>query len=172
MNSYSYICQEMTKRGVPANAQKASAIPVVMDIMANTDRNWTDYIEGQKELEKEKRAFQYSAGLTRAAVLKDMEKAKKEALACTKDVRAFYEDTKKKRDELDKWIDALCSCETAEARDRVRLAYCFNRLSRTLPKDKDADLAYDRFLAFYLSGLEKRLDEMISKMERSDLFDV
>lgn len=162
MYSYEFVRKEMERRGVPTQAMRASAIPVVIDIVANTDRNWTDYAEALKELEHREQCVSIDERIAKSRVEREAEKLKEEALRETRQARALFEKLIKMRDEICGWHSELKQCETAEARDKVRLAYIFQNATRFARNDADFQRVSDRFLGFLLGEFEETLDRRIA----------
>lgn len=143
MHGLEYVKGELEKRGCMKSQVNARVVPMVLDIVAGTDRAWTDYDEAAKSLEFERMNFA-SAKMT-AKGLADAERRRRVAENCG--IIKEREELAKERAAFAAELEAV---ETTAAKDRVRLAKFF--MKNTAPNDK-SNTAYIYGLGAILGGV-------------------
>lgn len=143
MHSLEYVKGELEKRGCMKSQINARVVPMVLDIIAGTDRAWTDYDEAAKDLEIERKNF--AIAQLSAKSLADTERRRRVTETCS--LIKARDDLAKERAAFAAELEAV---ETPVAKDRVRLAKFF--MKNTAPNDK-SNTAYIYGLGAILGGV-------------------
>lgn len=124
-NSLEFVKMELIRRGFNTGSTTAKAIPAVIDIVANTDRNWQDYAEALQDLEAQRANLENVQYNWQRKISSEQWKAERD-----------QEEAKKVLADAEAKAAKIYQCETPEARDRMRMALFF-------VENTDVDTKYD-----------------------------
>ena len=118
MTGLELLKEEMRKRGANKAMIESKTLPMVLDIVAETGNVYTDYKEQDDRLEEKR------LNLNRQSYMLDNRRRRIELdeKDLEESVKAFNEEAKAY---IENFLQELKQCETAEGRDRMRIAQTF-----------------------------------------------
>ena len=149
--------EELKKRGLTKAQIMSSTVAVVLDVLSQTGTQFTDVVKAEQELERIKadiRAEKWNLRQLEAELVGINDAVNRERKARDAQLNAKYAKLNEKWDELHSYAEefnkSLLEAETAEARDRLRIAQMYtNSVSR---ENGYEETAYSIGLASILCG--------------------
>lgn len=146
MTNLDFVREEMERRGCSKLQINSKTVAVVMDIMANTDRAYSDLDEAQKEVEKAKKEAKRIIQEAKRAE----ESVRKETEMLRNGLEMQENALREKVEYIENFNTALSECETAEERDNMRKVQLFVNLVDA--KTSTDNAAFIMGLAAIISG--------------------
>lgn len=115
MTGHELLREELKKRGFTANQIDSKVVGGVLDVVAqNPNTTFADIQEAEQELVKLRSEFERKKGIYE----RELERIRIEKQSIIKSVM-------EKEQYINDWLEKLSECETAEGRDRMRIAQMF-----------------------------------------------
>lgn len=113
--------EEMIKRGASEAMVKSKSTAMVLEILSEGNV----YSTKQWEIEERERNFERNQKHYKTAAQRDAEMKLRDAEQKLCDAEQMKKEVEEKLKYIDAWLNGLGTCETAEARDNMRMAQVF-----------------------------------------------